>query len=74
MGVVRRYIYFVIILLISTPLVLAFFQQHPYFLVHCLNVFLFFRYYKSLNFYFFVNRNYVCCKYLFQFVTVSERK
>ena len=34
-GVVRRYIDFVIILLIPTPFVLALFlQQHPYFLIH----------------------------------------
>ena len=33
--VVRRYIDFLIILLIPTPLVLALFlQQHPYFFVH----------------------------------------
>ena len=33
-GVVRRYIDFLIILLIPTPLVLALFlQQHPYFFV-----------------------------------------
>ena len=40
MGVVvRRYIDFLIILLISTLLVLAlFFQQHPYFFVHLINV------------------------------------
>ena len=38
-GVVRRYIDFLIILLIPTPLVLALFlQQHPYF-VHLKNVF-----------------------------------
>ena len=41
MGVaVRRYIDFLIILLIPTPLVLAhFWQQHPYFFVHFKNVF-----------------------------------
>ena len=34
-GVVRRYIDFLIILLIPTPLVLALFlQHHPYFFVH----------------------------------------
>ena len=43
MGVVvRRYIDFLIILLIPTPLVLALFlQQHPYFFVHLKNVFSF---------------------------------
>ena len=43
MGVaVRRYIDFLIILLIPTPLVLALFlQQHPYFFVHFLNGFSF---------------------------------
>ena len=41
MGVVRRYIDF-LILLIPTPLVLALFlQQHPYFFVHFLNDFSF---------------------------------
>ena len=41
-GVVRRHIDFLIILLIPTPLVLAlFFQHHPYFFVHFLNVFSF---------------------------------
>ena len=41
MGVVvRRYIDFLIILLIPTPLVLALFlKQHPYFFVHLKNVF-----------------------------------
>ena len=44
-GVVRRYIYFLIIytyiLLIPTPLVLvsSFLQQHPYFFVHYLHIF-----------------------------------
>ena len=39
-GGVRRYIDFLIILLIPTPLVLALFlQQHPYFFVHFKNVF-----------------------------------
>ena len=45
MGVVvRRYIDFLIILLIPTPLVLALFlQQHPYLFVHFKNVFSCFR-------------------------------
>ena len=42
-SVVRKYIDFLIILLIPTPLVLALFlQQHPYFFVHLKNVFSFF--------------------------------
>ena len=39
-GVVRRYIDFLIILLIPTPLVLTFFlQQHSYFFVNFFNAF-----------------------------------
>ena len=40
MGVVIwRYIDFLVILLVSTSLVLAFLQQHPYFFIHSKNVF-----------------------------------